>query len=137
MSAIQKQAGFIDRPHDSGAASAGMISAIGKWTIDQLQGLVIFISIAAAAFWQSCRLLTWRRTVRAELLHQCHQIGTRTGVILMCALTSGVFLHLIADALRGCWSRSLENSGRRIALRSIRWYHDIVDKQQTSLQPSS
>ena len=77
MRAIQKPAGRYDRHHDSGAASPGMIRAIGKWTIDQMQGLVISTSIAGAVFWQSCRLLTWRRTVRAELLHQCHQIGTR------------------------------------------------------------
>jgi phospholipid/cholesterol/gamma-HCH transport system permease protein len=77
MSVIQKPADIYDHSHDGGTASLGVIAATGQWTIRRLQGLVVFISIAAAVFWQSCRPLTWRRTVRAEFLHQCHLIGTR------------------------------------------------------------
>jgi phospholipid/cholesterol/gamma-HCH transport system permease protein len=77
MSAIPKPASLDNRPHDSKSSSPGVITAIGHWTIYQFQGLIIFISIAGAILWQSCRLLTWRRTVRAEFFHQCHQIGTR------------------------------------------------------------
>jgi phospholipid/cholesterol/gamma-HCH transport system permease protein len=91
MNAIEKPAEFYDRPLDGEAASPGMMTAIGQWTIYQLQGLVIFISIAGAAFWQSCRLLTWRRTVRAEFLNQCHQIGTRAlPFIVLTALIIGL-----------------------------------------------
>ena len=77
MSAIQKPLGLYDNSPDGGASSPGVIAAIGQWTINQVQGIIIFTSIAGAVFWQSCRPLTWRRTVRVEFLHQCHQIGTR------------------------------------------------------------
>ena len=91
MSAIQKPAGFYDRPHDKGSASPGMVTALGQWTIYQLHGLVIFVSIAGAVFWQSCRLLTWRRTVRTEFLYQCHRIGTRAlPFIVLTALIVGL-----------------------------------------------
>ena len=91
MSAMQKPAGFYDRPHEKGSASPGMVTALGQWTIYQLHGLVIFVSIAGAVFWQSCRLLTWRRTVRTEFLNQCHRIGTRAlPFIVLTALIVGL-----------------------------------------------
>jgi phospholipid/cholesterol/gamma-HCH transport system permease protein len=57
-------------------AGPGGLSAItGHWTINQVQGLIQFASIAFAVIWQSLRPLTWRRTVRAEFVDQCHQVG--------------------------------------------------------------
>jgi phospholipid/cholesterol/gamma-HCH transport system permease protein len=54
-----------------------MLAATGRWTIASVQGFVRFVNIAVAVLWQSCRPLTWRRTVRAELFEQCHQVGMR------------------------------------------------------------
>jgi phospholipid/cholesterol/gamma-HCH transport system permease protein len=55
----------------------GFAAGIGQWMIRQIHGLIQFIGIAVAVVWQGLRPLTWRRTVRAEFLDQCHQIGTR------------------------------------------------------------
>ncbi len=56
----------------------GDIGAIvGRWTIDQLRGLIQLTSIAVSVIWQGLRPLTWRRTVRAEFFLQCHLIGLR------------------------------------------------------------
>jgi phospholipid/cholesterol/gamma-HCH transport system permease protein len=91
MSTIQRPADFYDHSPDGGTSSPGLIAATGQWTIRRLHGLVVFISIAGAVFWQSCRLLTWRRTVRAEFLHQCHQVGSRAlPFIVLTALIIGL-----------------------------------------------
>ena len=67
--------------HDSQTAvkvrAGGFTASVGQWAIYQLRGLIQFTGIAVAVFRQSLRPLTWRRTVRAELLEQCHQVGTR------------------------------------------------------------
>jgi hypothetical protein len=55
--------------------------------------------------------------------------------ILGAAVPAGTRV-LMADGGNGCWSRSLENDEKRIALHSSLWYYDIVDKQQASLQRS-
>jgi phospholipid/cholesterol/gamma-HCH transport system permease protein len=55
----------------------GFAGAVGQWVLTQINGLIQFIGIAAAVVWQGLRPLTWRRTVRAEFLEQCHQIGMR------------------------------------------------------------
>ena len=56
----------------------GSFSAIiGQWTINQVRGVIQFASIAVAVIWQSLRPLTWRRTVRAEFIGQCYQVGVR------------------------------------------------------------
>jgi len=57
--------------------SRGFAAGIGQWIIRQIHGLIQFTGIAVAVVWQGLRPLTWRRTVRAEFLEQCHQIGTR------------------------------------------------------------
>jgi len=88
MSAFQEPAVYHDQPHQDRPAA---VAVTGQWTINQLRKFVAFISIAAAALWQSCRLLTWRRTVRAEFLHQCHQVGTRAlPFITLTALIAGL-----------------------------------------------
>ena len=67
--------------HDSQTAakgrSGGFAAIVGQWAIYQVRGLIQFAGIAVAVFRQSLRPLTWRRTVRAELLEQCHQVGMR------------------------------------------------------------
>ena len=55
----------------------GFVGAVGQWVIAQMQGLTQFAGIAAAVVQQGLRPLTWRRTVRAEFMEQCHQIGVR------------------------------------------------------------
>jgi len=91
MSAVPKPAVYHDQPPDSSPTSPGVVAVTGQWTIYQLQGLIAFISIAVAALWQSCRLLTWRRTVRAEFFYQCHQVGTRAlSFIVLTALIAGL-----------------------------------------------
>lgn len=57
------------------AKPAGFTSFVGRWAIDQVRGLILFTALALAVIRQVLRPLTWRRTVRAEFLHQCHQIG--------------------------------------------------------------
>ena len=65
--------------HDSQTAakvrSGGFAASVGQRAIDQVRGLIQFTGIAVAVFRQSLRPLTWRRTVRAELFEQCHQVG--------------------------------------------------------------
>jgi len=77
MTAFQNRGVYQDDAHFADQAPAGMLAATGRWTIASVQGFVRFISIAVAVLWQSCRPLTWRRTVRAELFEQCHQVGMR------------------------------------------------------------
>ncbi|MGD9300699.1 MAG: ABC transporter permease [Desulfobacterales bacterium] len=91
MSAVQKTNVHQTQPRHGSPASPGIVAVTGQWTIHQLQRLIAFISIAAAALWQSCRLMTWRRTVRTEFFHQCHQVGTRAlSFIVLTALIAGL-----------------------------------------------
>ncbi|MEJ2283686.1 MAG: ABC transporter permease [Desulfobacterales bacterium] len=93
MNALQEPAVYHDQSPEGSPTAAGPVAATGRWTINQFQGFIAFISIAAAVAWQSCRLLTWRRTVRAEFFHQCHQVGTRAlPFITLTALIAGLGL---------------------------------------------
>ena len=65
--------------------SRGLTVMIGQWAIDQIQGLIQFTSIAVSVIWQGLRPLTWRRTVRAEFIEQCYQIGLRALPFIMVA----------------------------------------------------
>jgi phospholipid/cholesterol/gamma-HCH transport system permease protein len=69
----------IDRKPPAAAKEGpgGLAAGTGQWVISQINGLIQFSGIAAAVVWQGLRPLTWRRTVRAEFLEQCHQIGMR------------------------------------------------------------
>jgi len=108
MSAFQEPAVYHDQPHQGRPASPGAVAGTGQWTINQLRKFVAFSSIAAAALWQSCRLLTWRRTVRAEFLHQCHQVGTRAlPFITLTALIAG--LGIVFETLY--WLKVFGQSG--------------------------
>ena len=91
MNTAPKPAVYHDQPNDDRPGSPGVVAVTGQWTIKQLQSLIVFFSISAAVLWQSCRLLTWRRTVRAEFFHQCHQVGTRAlPFIMLTALIVGL-----------------------------------------------
>ena len=57
--------------------AGGIYDAVGQWVIAHIQGLIRFAGIAAAVVRQGLRPLTWRRTVRAEFMEQCYQIGMR------------------------------------------------------------
>ena len=91
MSVVQKTNNHQAQPRYGSPTFLGIVAVIGQWTIHQLQRFIAFTSIAAAALWQSCRLLTWRRTVRSEFFHQCHQVGTRAlSFIVLTALIAGL-----------------------------------------------
>ena len=77
MTAFQNRDVKRDGAHFAGQAPAGMLAAAGRWTIASVLGFVRFIDIAVAVLWQSCRPLTWRRTVRAEFFQQCYLVGLR------------------------------------------------------------
>jgi phospholipid/cholesterol/gamma-HCH transport system permease protein len=77
MTAFQNRGVKRDGAHFAGQAPAGMFAATGRWTIASVLGFVRFIDIAVAVLWQSCRPLTWRRTVRAEFFQQCYLVGLR------------------------------------------------------------
>ena len=83
MNALQNPAVYHHQPKGDHPSSPGVVAVTGQWTINQLQSLIMFFSISAAVLWQSCRLLTWRRTIRAEFFRQCHQVGTRALPFLM------------------------------------------------------
>ena len=91
MNTVQKPAVTHHQPNDDRPGSPGVVDVTGQWTISQLHSLITFCSVSAAVLWQSCRLLTWRRTVRAEFFHQCHQVGTRAlPFIMLTALIVGL-----------------------------------------------
>ena len=77
MIGLKKMVDSHDQLYGERHSSPGIFSATGQWTIARLQAFMSFVSIAGAVMWQSCRMLTWRRTVRAEFLHQCHLVGTK------------------------------------------------------------
>ena len=91
MSDTKRMADFHDQLYADHTQSMGIFGVTGQWTITQLRALLVFVSIAAAVLWQSCRLLTWRRTVRAEFFHQCHRVGTKALPFLtLTALIAGL-----------------------------------------------
>ena len=75
-----------------------MLASVGFWTIRFWQAPVHFLADAVAVVWQSCRPVTWRRTIRAAFMRQCHAVGTRA---LPFILVSGVFIGfgMVAQAL--------------------------------------
>ena len=91
MNQTKRGVDFYDQPYGDTATSTGILGATGQWTITQMKALLVFVSIAAAVLWQSCRMLTWRRTVRAEFFHQCHRAGTMAlPFIALTALIAGL-----------------------------------------------
>jgi phospholipid/cholesterol/gamma-HCH transport system permease protein len=91
MIGLKKMVDSNDQFYSDRPSSPGIFSATGQWTIAELQAFLSFASIAAAVLWQSCRVLTWRRTVRAEFFHQCHQVGTKALPFLsLTALITGL-----------------------------------------------
>ena len=75
-----------------------LLAVIGIATIRLWQAPVRFLADAVAVIWQICRPTTWRRTVRAAFMRQCHEIGTRA---LPFILVSGLFIGfgMVAQAL--------------------------------------
>jgi phospholipid/cholesterol/gamma-HCH transport system permease protein len=80
--------------HESnGKSLSRWLEAVGRDTLSLVPRLLDFISAGVAVIWQSFRPLTWRRSVRAEFMHQCHHTGTRalpfiavTGVLIGLAM---------------------------------------------------
>ncbi|UCD79264.1 MAG: ABC transporter permease [Desulfobacterales bacterium] len=66
-----------------------LMASVGRWTIDRWKSLIFLISAAVAVLWQGCRPTSWRRTVRREFFHHCHQMGTRA---LPFVVVSGVLV---------------------------------------------
>lgn len=64
-------------PTAGGAKLSRILEAVGYETISLVPRLLEFVSTGVAVIWQSARPLTWRRSVRAEFMHQCHHTGTR------------------------------------------------------------
>ena len=118
--------GYRDDPHFADQASAGKLAAAGRWTIASVQEFVRFNSIAVAVLRQSCRPLTWRRTVRAEFLHQCHQVGTRALPFIM--LTGILFgLAIVFETLY--WLKvfgQTESAGSLLVLVLVRVIAPLV-----------
>ncbi len=54
------------------------LSKVGQWVLNLWRPLVYLSGVGVAVIWQSCRPITWRRTIRAEFLRQCYQTGVRT-----------------------------------------------------------
>jgi phospholipid/cholesterol/gamma-HCH transport system permease protein len=74
------------------------LAGIGVRAIALWRQPVHFLSDAIAVLWQSRRLITWRRPIRAEFMRQCYQAGTRA---LPFILVSGIFVGfgIVAQAL--------------------------------------
>jgi len=74
-----RQAHTVDVP--AGGAPSVMrtvmqpLGHIGVWCIVTWRGVTGTISIGVAVLVQACRPVTWRRTVRAEFMRNCAQIG--------------------------------------------------------------
>ena len=85
-----------------------LLAGIGLWAIDLWQGPVQFISDAVAVIRQSCRPITWRRSIRSEFMRQCYQVGAQA---LPFILVSGIFVGfgLVAQAFH--WLKVLGSTG--------------------------
>jgi hypothetical protein len=75
-----------------------LLAAIGRWTIGLWQWPVTFISDAVAVIWQSCRPITWRRSIRSEFMRQCYEVGAQAVPFI---LVSGIFVGfgIVAQSL--------------------------------------
>ena len=75
-----------------------LLASIGLWTIGLWQRPVQFISDAVAVIWQSCRPITWRRSIRTEFMRQCYQVGAQAIPVV---LGSGVIVGfgIVAQSL--------------------------------------
>ena len=75
-----------------------LLANIGLWAIVLWRGPVQFISDAVAVIWQSCRPITWRRSIRTEFMRQCYQVGAQA---LPFILVSGIFVGfgIVAQSL--------------------------------------
>ncbi|MGD8290364.1 MAG: ABC transporter permease [Desulfobacterales bacterium] len=91
MSEFQKLPIQTGYPKPGGTRLARSLEALGEKTLSLVPRLVEFISLIVAVLWQSLRPLTWRRSVRAEFLYQCHHTGTRALPFIGVA---GVFIGL-------------------------------------------
>lgn len=76
-------------PSDAAPKLRRWLATIGLWTMGLWQWPVQFISDAAAVIRQSCRPITWRRSIRTEFMRQCYQVGARA---LPFILVSGIFV---------------------------------------------
>jgi len=99
-------------PYESDQKAGGktlsrMLETVGKETIFLVPKIVEFISTAVAVLWQSVRPLTWRRSVRAEFMHQCHHTGTRA-LPFIAATAVLIGLAMVYQALY--WLRVLGQS---------------------------
>ena len=85
-------------PSDAAPKLRRWLATIGLWTIGLWQWPVQFISDAAAVIRQSCRPITWRRSIRTEFMRQCYQVGARA---LPFILVSGIFVGfgIVAQSL--------------------------------------
>jgi phospholipid/cholesterol/gamma-HCH transport system permease protein len=81
----------------AGSTPRHLLANIGKWALGFWQWPVQFISDVVAVIWQSCRSITWRRSIRAELMRQCYQVGAQA---LPFILVAGIFVGfgLVAQA---------------------------------------
>ncbi len=67
-----------------------LLASIGLWAMGLWRGPVQFISDAVAVIWQSCRPLTWRRSIRTEFMRQCFKVGAQAlPFILVCGIFAG------------------------------------------------
>jgi phospholipid/cholesterol/gamma-HCH transport system permease protein len=82
----------------TGSLPRRLLATIGRWTIGLWHWPVEFISDAVAVIWQSCRPMTWRRSIRIEFMRQCYQVGARA---LPFILVSGIFVGfgIVAQSL--------------------------------------
>jgi phospholipid/cholesterol/gamma-HCH transport system permease protein len=83
---------------NAGPITRRLLAIIGRLTIGFWLWPVQFISDAVAVIQQSCRPITWRRSIRNEFMRQCYQVGTRA---LPFILVSGIFVGfgLVAQSL--------------------------------------
>jgi phospholipid/cholesterol/gamma-HCH transport system permease protein len=77
MSELYKMRADADDAKPNDGILYRMLEAVGELTIGLVPRLVEFISTATAVMWQGFRPLTWRRSVKAEFVYQCHHTGTR------------------------------------------------------------
>jgi phospholipid/cholesterol/gamma-HCH transport system permease protein len=74
---------------------------IGVWCIATWRGVTGAISIGVAVLVQACRLVTWRRTIRAEFVRNCAQVALHglpaiiiTGVLIGLAMVNQLLYWL-------------------------------------------
>jgi len=82
----------------AGSMPRRLLATIGLWAIVVLHWPALFLSEAVAVIWQSCRPITWRRSIRNEFMRQCYQVGARA---LPFILVSGIFVGfgIVAQSL--------------------------------------